>query len=163
MVAAAGQRVLVVVAAAHADELIDFVVIRSQVLIADRPGDLPSVAIRAGEIEIGVAQGNAAPNVGLPAAAPDAHQVEGLSRRSAIGSGLQVDVELRRLLARGKFLGDLPRLDVTPELGSRELGAGVQHQDAQTLPRQVPGRHAAGRSGADDDDVVDFGAFGSLH
>ena len=78
MIAAAGQRILIVIAAADADQLIDFVVVRRDVLVADRPRDLPAVALRAREIEIGVAQRNAAPDIRLAAAAPHARQVERL-------------------------------------------------------------------------------------
>ena len=81
MILAARQRILIVVAAAHADQLIDLVVVRRDVLVADGPRDLPAVAFGPVEIEIGVAQRDAAPDVGFAAAAPDAIQVERLAGR----------------------------------------------------------------------------------
>src|ERR1700690_1666938 len=54
VIAAPGQRVGVVVAAADADELVDLVVVRRDVLVADRPGDLPAVPLRPLEIHLGV-------------------------------------------------------------------------------------------------------------
>src|SRR4029453_12462935 len=43
------------------------------------------------------------------------------------------------------------------------LVAGVEEHDLDALLRQVPGRHAARRAAADDDDWVDLGAPYDLH
>jgi hypothetical protein len=82
---------------------------------------------------------------------------------SLIRGRLQIDVELRRLLAGGKLLRSLPRLHVTPELRSLELGACVQHEHAHALACQIPGRHSARRAAADDDYVVNFRTLVGLH
>ena len=78
---AAGQRLGVVVAAADADELLDLVVVRRDVRVGDRPGDLPAVALGRLEVQLGVAQADASPDVGLAAVSPDARQLEGPSAR----------------------------------------------------------------------------------
>ena len=41
--------------------------------------------------------------------------------------------------------------------------AGVEQQDVDALPGEVPGRHAARRAAADDDDGVDLGRVDDLH
>src|SRR5215475_3517189 len=99
MITAAGQRILVVIAAAHADQLIHFVVIRSNVFVSNRPRNLPSIALRARKIEVGIAQRHSSPDVSLAATAPHPNQIEGLSGWSAERSSLQVHVELRRALS----------------------------------------------------------------
>src|SRR3954451_21147947 len=110
MIAAARQRVLIVVAAADADQLVDFVVVRRNILVANGPRDFPAIAFGAGEVQVGVAERDAAPDVRLAATAPNPDEVEGLPGRSLKRSGLQIDVELRRLLAGGELLLRLPWL-----------------------------------------------------
>ena len=65
-----GKRILIVIAAADTDQLIDLIVVGRNVFVADGPRNLPAIAFRAGEIEIGVAQADAAPDVGFAAAIP---------------------------------------------------------------------------------------------
>ena len=114
---AARQRVRVVVAAADADQLIDLVVVRRDVPVVDRPGDLPAVASPAAlKSSSRVAQADAAPDVGLAAVAPDADQLERPVLGRQVRLFLRVEEELRRLLAARPALARLPRADVRPEL-----------------------------------------------
>ena len=117
------QRVGIVGAAADADQLFDLVVVRRDVRVADRPRDLPSVVRRALEVEIGVAEAHAAPDVRLAAMTPDANQLERLVGRRQVRLLLRVEEELRRLLALGRALAPLPRLHVRPERAAIELGS----------------------------------------
>src|SRR5262249_26300924 len=48
------QGILIVCAARNADELIDVVVVRRDVLVANRPWDFPAVLRRTFEVEVGV-------------------------------------------------------------------------------------------------------------
>src|SRR4051794_21733440 len=77
----ARQRILIVKTAAHPDELIDAIIVRPDIFVSDRPGNAPAITRRAFEIEIGVAQRNAPPNICLAAAAPHANQLERPLRR----------------------------------------------------------------------------------
>ena len=104
------------------------------------------------EVELRVAQADAAPDVRLAAVSPDARQLERPSVRRQVRLLLRVEEELRRSLAARRALARLPRLDVRPELRPIELVAGVEQQDVDALLRQVPRRHAARRAAADDDD-----------
>ena len=105
---AARQRVRVVVAAVDADQLIDLVVVRRDVLVFDGPGDLPAVLRGALEVEIGVAQADASPDVGLAAVSPHANQLEGLALRREVRLLLRVEEELRLLLAARLPLARFP-------------------------------------------------------
>ena len=160
---APGQRVGIVGAAADANQLLDLVVVRRHVRVADRPGDLPAVFRGALEVEIGVAQAHAAPHVGLPAVPPDPNQLERLVGRREIRLLLRVEEELRRLLALRGALAPLPGLHVRPERAAIELGARVEHQHVDAFARQVPGGHAAGRAAANDDDGMDLARANDLH
>src|SRR5690242_16277957 len=84
-IAAAGKRFLIIIAAADADQLIDLIVVGRDVFVADGPWNLPAVALGSGEIEIAVAQGYTAPDVGFTAASPDAGESEVLAERSDVG------------------------------------------------------------------------------
>ncbi len=159
---AARQRVRVVVAAADADQLVDLVVVRRDVLVFDGPGDLPAVLGRPLEVEVRVPQADAAPDVGLAAVPPHANELEGLALRREVGLFLRVEEELRRLLAARAPRARFPRPNVRPELAALELRARVEQQDVDALARQVPGGHAAGRAAADHDDRMDFSGAGDL-
>src|SRR5262249_2261628 len=116
-VLAARQGIRVIVAAVDADELIDLVVVRRDVLVFDRPGDLPAVRVCALEVEIGVAEADAAPDVRLAAVAPDANELERLPlRREVRLVAPGVEEELRLLLSLGLSRARLPRPDVRPVL-----------------------------------------------
>src|SRR5208283_3129490 len=69
--AAARQPGIVVWASANPHELIHLVVIRRQVPIADGPRDSPTIALRFGQVEIGITERHAAPYVGFPSPAPN--------------------------------------------------------------------------------------------
>jgi hypothetical protein len=43
---------------------------------------------------------------------------------------------------------------VRPEVLALETVPSIEQQDADTLAREVPGRHPAGGTGADNDDVM---------
>ena len=161
--AAAGQRVGIVVAAADADQLLDLVVVGRDVGVGDRPGDLPAVLRRALEVEIGQPEADAAPDVGLAAVAPHPVEVEVLAVRRGVRLLLRVEEEGRRRLAAGPALARLPRAHVGPVGGAIELRAGVEEEDVDALPRQVPRRHAPRRTAADDDDGVDLRRPDDLH
>ena len=154
MEAAAGKRVEVVIAAADADELIDPVVVGRDVFVADGPGDLPAVPVGAGKVEVGVAERDASPDIGLAAASPDPNEVEGLSRQRVVGcsrlsrknSGGCWPASSLRAASQGlTWLQNWARLNLVP---------GVQHEDVESLSGKVPGGHPAGCASADDDDVV---------
>ena len=156
-VLAAGERVRVIVSATHADELVHLVVVGRDVLVADGPGNLPAVAFRSRELEVAIAQADAAPDVGLAAEAPDPPQVEGPALRREDRLLLLAEEEVRRRLAAPPALPLLVRQDVRPVLRSIELRPRIEETDLDALPGQVPRRHPAGRTAADDDDGVDAG------
>ncbi len=143
MIATARQRVRIVIAAANADELIDPVVVGSDVLVGNRPGNFPTVAFGAFEIQVGQSQRDAAPDVGLAANSPDAPEIERFFGRCKVGLLLGTQPERRWLLAAlypfPPFIGS----DVSPKVLPVEMRARIEHQDAGTLLRQVPGSHAA--------------------
>ena len=142
---AARQRFRVIVAAVDADQLLDLVVVRGDVLVFDRPGNLPAVARGALEVEVRVSQAHASPDVGLATVAPHSNQLEGtICRRQvlALAFGGVEEESLRVLTARFALTG-FPGLDVRPEVGAIELRAGIEQQDIDPLAREVPGRHAA--------------------
>ena len=155
-VLAARQHLRVVVAATHADQLIDLVVVRRDVAVMDGPRDVPAIALAGAEVHLAVAQADAAPDVGLAADAPDAIQLEVLALRREVGLLLRVEEELGRPLAARPPRPVFPRRHVRPELRPVELLAGVQQQHVHALARQVPRRHAARGTGSDDDDGVDL-------
>ena len=116
MIFASRERILVVIAAAHADQLVHLVVIRLDVLVTYGPRNLPSIALGSGEIDIRIAQGNAAPYVGFAAAAPHANQFERLFGWRFVRLFLVTQVEFGRMLSFVEPLGDLPWLYVGPNL-----------------------------------------------
>ena len=157
------QRLLVVVAAADANQLIDLVVVRRDVRVAKRPRRFPAVFRGALEIEVAVAQADAAPDVGLAAVAPHSPQLE--------GTPLGADHRLL-LLRQQELLGPLaaraprPRLvrrHVGPELRAIELRPGVEQAHLDALLRQVPRRHPARGAAADDDDGIEARGTNDLH
>ncbi len=149
---AARQRVGVVVAAVDADQLVDLVVVRRDVLVGDRPGDLPAVARRPLEIEVAVAQADASPDVRLAAMPPHAGQRERTVVSGEIRLFLGVEEEVEGLFAAGGALAPFPGLNVRPIFRSIEFRTGVEEQHGNALTRQVPGRHAAGGAAANHDD-----------
>src|SRR5262249_1886526 len=160
---APGQGLAVVVPAAHADELVHLVVVGSDVLVRDRPGDLPAVLLRALEVEVGVAEAHAAPHVRLAAVSPDADELEVASVRREVRLLIRVEEERWRLLAAGLTLAGLPGGHVRPVLRAVELLAGVEQEDVEALAGEVPGGHAPGRAAADDDDGMDLRGLEDLH
>ncbi len=146
------QRVRVVVAAVDADQLVDLVVIRRDVLVGDRPGNLPAVARGSLEIEVAVAQADASPDVRLAAMAPDAGQREGTALGGEIRLFFGVEKEAEGLLAASGALAPFPGFNVRPEFGSIEFRSGIEEQHGNALTRQVPGGHSARGAAADHDD-----------
>src|SRR5262249_38691955 len=142
---APGQGLAVVVPAAHADELVHLVVVRCHVLVRDRPGDLPAVLLLALEVEVGVAEAPAPPDVRLAAVSPDADELEVPSVRREVRLLVRVEEERWRLLAAGLPLAGLPRRHVRPVLRAVELLARVQEHALDALARPVARRHAPGR------------------
>ena len=163
VVFASRQDVRAIVPSAHADELLYFVVIRRDVGVADGPRNAPAVALRGAEIDIRHPQADAAPDVGLAADAPDAHEVERLALRGQIGLLGFIEKKGRRLLAVSQTLIRFEGYGVRPKLGALEFAPGVEHEHFYALLRQVVGRHPAGSPAADDDDVVNFTALYDLH
>ncbi len=153
-VAAAGKSIRIVVAAADSDELIDLVVVGCDVFVADRPGDFPTIAFGSGEIEIAVAQADAAPDIGFAAASPDARERKVLSERSDVGLLGGIENEGGRLLTGIQTLLPFPGFDVGPEFAALEFAAGIEHRDVYALAGEVPRGHAAGGAAADDNDVL---------
>ena len=92
---AAGQRILIVIAAAYADQLIDLVVIRSDILVANRPRDFPPIPLGTGEVYVRVPQRYTPPNVGLAAASPNTHEIERVLRVRNVGLLFGIEIELR--------------------------------------------------------------------
>ena len=163
VIAAAGQRIRVVVAAGDADELLDAVVVRGDVRVADRPRDVPAVPLRAGEVEVRHPQADAAPDVRLAAPAPGAVEVERPSCGRQVGLLARVEPELLRPVALLQPAVRLERQHVRPRQAAVELPAGVEHQHAHAVLDQGVCRHRAGRAAADDDDVVRLAALQDFH
>jgi hypothetical protein len=151
------QRVVVIVAATHADQLIDLVVVGRHVGVVDGPGDVPAIDLAGPEVHLRVAQADASPHVGLAADAPHANQLEVLIGGREIGLFLRVEEELIRQLTARPTLARFGSAHVRPVLRAIELAARVEQQHVDALPREVPRRHATRRAGADDDDRVDLG------
>jgi len=143
VIAAARQRVRIVVTAANANELVDAVVVRSDVLVRNGPGNFPAITLRALEIQIGESQRDAAPNVGLAADSPNAPEIERFFGRGEVGLFLGTQPERWWLLAALYPFPPFIRRDMSPKVFPVEMCARVQHQDSGTLVRQVPGSHAA--------------------
>jgi hypothetical protein len=159
VILAAGKAILIVIAAADPDKLIHPIVIRFDIGIADRPGNLPPIALRACEIKIRVAERDAAPHVRFAAAAPHTSQLERLVCRSLVGLLIWIKINPGRTISTIDALVPFPRLHMCPELRPVESRSGVEHQHFYALARQIPCRHSAGRSTADDDHVMDFLRF----
>ena len=163
VMAAARQGVGVVVAAGHPDQLLDPVVVGRDVGIADRPGDAPPLSCRAGEIEIGHAEADPPPDVGLAAPPPGAPEIEGtpLGREVRLLAG--VEPEPGRRLALPAAPVRVERQDVGPRLGPVELPARVEHEHADAVLHQGVRGHRPGRAGPNDHDVVHRPALQDLH
>ena len=106
------------------------------------------------KFEVGHAEANPSPDVGLAAVSPDARQIERLSLGGEIGLFLFIEVELRRASSVSKSLVRFERKHVRPEAVPVELAPGVQNQDLDPFSGQVPGGHASGRTASDDDNVM---------
>src|SRR5262245_2174382 len=76
VVSAAGQRVGIVIAATYSDQLVHPIVVWCDVSVRNRPRSFPPVMFRPFEVQVGVAERNPAPHVGLPADSPDPPKVE---------------------------------------------------------------------------------------
>ena len=90
--------------------------------VGDRPGDLPAVALGGLEIDVRVAQADAAPDVRLAAVSPDAREREGPSVGREVRLLLRVEEE--RLGASRRAPAAFPRLPrrhVRPVLRAVEL------------------------------------------
>ncbi len=162
-VPAAGQRIGVVCAAAHANHLFDTVVVGGDVVVRDGPRNLPSVTLRPLEVEGRVAQADAPPDVRLAAVAPDPHQIERPGLRRQVRLLLDVEEELGRMLAPCGPFARLPGLDVRPELAAIEPPAGIEEDDLDPVGREVPGGHPSGGAAADDDHRMDLRGPDDLH
>ena len=160
---ASRQRVLIVVAAADADQLVHLIVVRRDVLVPDGPGNLPSILFRPREVHIRIAQRNPAPHIRFSAASPHTHQVERIAL--VVGERLLfcVHVKLWRLQPGGAPRTVFPRFHMRPELCAIELRSCIHHQDVHALARQVPGSHTTRCAAADDQYVVNFGTLFDLH
>src|SRR5215469_4331183 len=144
MVLAPGQRIRIIIPARYSYELVDLVVIRSYVFIADGPRYLPTIMLRRFEIEIGIAQAHAAPYIRLAADAPHPDQREGLLSGSEIWLLFHAKEELGRVLAPANPIAPFVRPDVGPKLGAVESRSCVEHQNIDSLASKVPGRHPSG-------------------
>src|SRR5204862_7786668 len=78
---AARQDLGIVGASAHANELLDAIVVRRQLRVRDRPRDFPAIALCRLEVHLRVAQADPAPDVRFATVSPHAGQVE----RTALG------------------------------------------------------------------------------
>ena len=163
MVFAPRQRLLIIVAAADADQLIDLVVVGRDVGIAKGPRRFPAVFRGSLEVEIGIAQADAAPDVGLAAMSPHAPQLEGASLGPQHGLLLLRQQERFGLLAARAPHPRLGRRHVRPELRAIELRAGIEQAHLDALLRQVPRGHPARGAAADDNDGIDAGRADDLH
>lgn len=76
MILRAGQKFGFVFAAADADELLDLIVVGSNVGVVDGPGDFVSVESGFLEVGLGVAETDAAPDICFATTAPDAGEFE---------------------------------------------------------------------------------------
>ncbi len=140
---AAGQGIGIVGAAAHANHLLDPVVVGRNVRIGDRPRDLPPVTIRRLEVELGVPETHPPPDVRLPAMPPHARELERAFLRRVVRLLLRVEEKVRRPLAACAPLPRFPWLHVRPVPGAIELLPRIQQQHVDSLSSQVPGSHAA--------------------
>ena len=160
---AAGKRILIVEAAADADEFVHAIVIRSDVFIADGPGNLPSITCRTFKVNVGVTEGNAAPDVGFAAASPHADKLEGSFGCGDVGLFVRAEIEGRLGLATVGAGNGLPGFDMGPIFGAVEGFARIEQQHVDALAGEVPGGHATGGAAADNDDVIDRIGLGGLH
>ena len=160
---AARQHFRVVRAAADANQLLHLVVVRRDLRVLDRPGDLPAVTLGGLEIHLRIAEAHPAPDIRLAAVPPDARERERAALGRHVGLFVGIEKELWRLLAARRALLRLPGLHVGPELRSIELVPGIEQQDVDALLGEIPGRHPAGGAAADDDDGMDSRGIDDLH
>ena len=159
------------VAAEEADEVIDAVVVRLDVVVADRPVVAEAVEALAPEVVGAEAQRDAAPVIRAAAEHAGAPPVELLA--AAHGVRLAVDVpaadagvELaERAAARG---GAAPRRGPRGHEHLRvlrrvPLAARLEHDDVRAGLGEHVGGHAAARARADDADVVVGALFDRVH
>ena len=163
MVAAARQGIGVVAAAGHADELLNAVVVGRDVRVADGPGNAPSLPLRAGEVEVGHAEADAPPDVGLAAPSPGAPELEGTPLRGEVRLLAVVESVAGGRLALPAAPVRLERQDMRPRLRPVELPARVEHEHADAVPHEGVGGHGPRRAAADDHDVVHRPPLQNLH
>ena len=157
--------------AEDADQAIELVVVRLDVVVGDRPVVAEAVEAAALEVVRAHAQRNAPPVVGAAAEHPAAKPVELRARRLRVRLALDVPaadaaVELAERLVRRR--GAAPRRVVRPRrhlrvLRRRPTSAGFEHHDVGARLAQHLGGHAAAGAGADDADVVGFRLTDHLH
>src|SRR5215472_2701617 len=116
MIFASRQPRLIVIAAVNSYQLFHLVVVRRQVFVANRPRNLPAITRGLSQVQIGVPESDATPHVGLPAAAPNADELEILSVGPGVRRSSLVHVEVRRPLTLRQSLPPFPGFDVRPEL-----------------------------------------------
>ena len=161
------RRVLhAVVVAVHADQHFDFVVVRRNVFVVDRPVDPEPVARVRLEIVRTVAQRDAAPVVGAAAEharAPPPEALVLVFRGVRIRLARDLPAALDGGIVEAEFLVGRRRAAQRRLVGRvehRRLGLGhvvaarFEHQDLRAVHRERVGRLAARCAGADDDHVV---------
>ena len=72
----ARQKFAVIRAAADTDELLDLVIVRSEIGVMDGPRNFVAIGGWLLQIRFGIAQADASPNVGFATAAPDAPEIK---------------------------------------------------------------------------------------
>src|SRR5215213_2532059 len=163
MILAARKHIGVVVSAANAYKLLYPVVVRSDIFIADGPGDLPSVSLGGFEIQIGISEAHPAPYIRLAACSPHPDEIERPVRGTHVRLLLRIQEEVRGALAFTNSLTVLIGKNVRPEIAFIEPLARVEQQYPYPFAREVPCGHASGCARADHDDIVCPGPSDYLH
>jgi hypothetical protein len=156
----------------YADQLIDFIVVRLDILIGNGPVGTQPVNIFSAEIVGAKAQGNTPPVVGAPAQHPGAEPAKvgpfplcvgfSLNFPSAPGHVKVAKSAVGVCATAGAFVGPA-HLCFGDRVGRVKERPGFHNGYRQALLRQHLGRHAAAGTGAYDDGIVGFGRFLDFH
>ncbi len=152
-IAASRKDLGVVGPAADPDELLDPIIIRSDIGVADGPRNPPAVTIGGREIEVRHTKAHTAPDVRFPSASPDTREVERAPFGSEVRLLFLVEEELRRSVAAPQASVRLEGKDVRPELRPIERIPGVEEKHLDAFLREVVRGHAPRSAAPDDDDV----------
>ena len=154
MVFASGKGIGIVISAANSNQLLNLVVIGSNVFVADGPGDFPAIPLRRLKVEVGASEADAPPDIGLPAMSPHPEQTIRLRWRRQQRLLLFGQEKFWRLFTPMRAFPPFVGSHMRPEISAVEALAGIEHEHIDALTSQIPGRHPARGAGTDDDHVM---------